>query len=497
MQGPEIEFTSVARPTPEERGWQRARLFSTSGIRGADEQERRAASALLSVMAAVPAFGRAVLADFRAPSGRLVTYTEVPLELPSGAPCRPDGAVVVARGNTTWACLVEVKTGASTVEAEQLANYLDAAREHDFQGVVSISNEITNAPTDLPVVVDKRRIGKLLVRHVSWWQIVTAAVVQYRHKGISDPDQAWILGELIAYLTHPNSGATGFRDMGAEWVAVRDAVRNGTLRTTDSEAAAVVMRWQQFVRYLCLSLSQELGRPVQPARPAKHVDRTTAIRELVSSGGLRTSLRVPDAAGPIDVDVDLRAQRVDVSVEVDAPQDRRGSARVNWLLKQLRDAPPDLRVDAAFVNLKETTSELLSRARDEPKLLLLANDPKREPRSFRVTLSRPMALRRGREGDSFIRETLRQVLDFYADLVQQLRPWRAPPPQVKERDRDRVLEAATAELDDAESHPTLETISLVELATGPPLAESAVPSPTNGGGTTPSTSVEEQQAQST
>jgi len=44
-----------------EETWHAARLIPTSGINGAEEQERRATSALLSVISAVREFGRAIL----------------------------------------------------------------------------------------------------------------------------------------------------------------------------------------------------------------------------------------------------------------------------------------------------------------------------------------------------------------------------------------------------------------------------------------------------
>ena len=34
--------------------------------------------------------------------------------------------------------------------------------------------------------------------------------MQKEDRGIADPDQAWIVGELIRYLEHPNSGALQF-----------------------------------------------------------------------------------------------------------------------------------------------------------------------------------------------------------------------------------------------------------------------------------------------
>jgi hypothetical protein len=47
--------------------WERARLFPVSGIGGADEQERRAASALLAVVQSVREFGRAITVPMGAP----------------------------------------------------------------------------------------------------------------------------------------------------------------------------------------------------------------------------------------------------------------------------------------------------------------------------------------------------------------------------------------------------------------------------------------------
>jgi hypothetical protein len=43
-----------------EESWNLARLIPTSGINGAQEQERRATSALLAVLMSVKEFGRAI-----------------------------------------------------------------------------------------------------------------------------------------------------------------------------------------------------------------------------------------------------------------------------------------------------------------------------------------------------------------------------------------------------------------------------------------------------
>ena len=93
-----------------EEQWQPARLIPVVGIRSTEEQEKRATSALLAVMRAVPEFGHALVTPLGAPKGRLSTYTEIQLKDSAGKTHIPDGAIVAERGKTTWRCLVEVKT---------------------------------------------------------------------------------------------------------------------------------------------------------------------------------------------------------------------------------------------------------------------------------------------------------------------------------------------------------------------------------------------------
>jgi hypothetical protein len=105
-----------------------------------------------------------------------------------------------------------------------------------------------------PTPVDKRKLRRVALHHLSWTQVLTEAVMQKTHRGVADPDQAWILGELIRYLEHPRSGALEFDDMGGSWVAVRQSVAAGTLRASDKGVADVASRWDQLTRYACLRL---------------------------------------------------------------------------------------------------------------------------------------------------------------------------------------------------------------------------------------------------
>jgi hypothetical protein len=309
-----------------EDSWQQARLIPTSGISGQDEAERRATSALLAVMGSVREFGTAIVRPLGAPGGTVNAFIEVPFKTADERSCSPDGLLEVVRAGRAWTALVEVKTGAAELERPQIETYLDVARDNNFDVVLTISNQMAPAPGVHPVDVDKRKLKKVALHHLSWAEVLTAAVQQRVHRGVSDPDQAWILGELIRYLEHPKSGALDFADMGSSWVTVREAVAAGTLRANDKGLPEVVSRWEQLLRFAALRLGRELGADVQVQLSRKEAADpslrfTAQAQSLVSSGSLTGTLRIPDAVAPLDIAADLRAGRVTVSIDgrVDPP----------------------------------------------------------------------------------------------------------------------------------------------------------------------------------
>ena len=426
--------TNRAANSEDRAGWTPARLIPTAGIKGEEERERRATSSLLAVIHAVPEFGHALLKELGAPkSPTIETFTEVRFKTAAGKTWIPDGAIVCQRGQKSWTALVEVKTGASQLKDDQVCTYLEIARENGFDGVLTISNEITYDSSQSPVAVDRRKLRSTSLWHFSWWRIITEAVVQHRHRGVSDPDQAWVLGELIAYLDSQASGAGGFEDMGPNWVAVRSGAHDGTLRQADAEVRDVAQRWEQFTEYLCLGLSQDLGRKVFSPRPRKQNSdgrREELAKALASEGRLDATLRVPDAVGDIAIRADLRSKRALTTVLVDAPREGRAKGRISWLLRQLGDSSADLIIDVFYPSARHPVSATLGQARDDQARLLYPSDLQREPRSFAVTLARPIGSKRGRGEGSFISETRQQAFDFYRDFVQVIKPWQARAPKL-------------------------------------------------------------------
>ena len=417
-----------------EETWHEARLIPTSGINGAEEQERRATSALLAVMTAVREFGRALTKPFGAPAGNVETYIEVPFIL-GEKKLFPDGLIRVSRGQKAWTALVEVKTGSNELAAEQLENYLDIAREQGFDAVLTISNEIPAIAGQHPTKVDKRKLRKVALHHLSWTKVLTEAVMQKEFRGIADPDQAWVLGELIRYLEHPRSGALEFDDMGETWVATRNAIAAGTLRPTDKGVSEVANRFDALLRFASLRLGRQLGAEVTPVLARKELAdpslRTQSLIEtLTHDGTLCGAIRIPDTVGELVVTADLRASRLTCHVDVDAPKEGRQTTRVNWLVRQLKNAPPDVRIEAYVMHGRGAgAAELLKVVRDDPTVLVA--DPVKDLRAFRVALSLPMGSKRGRGRGSFIDSLLAAVDSFYGEVIQHLKAWSAAPPRLR------------------------------------------------------------------
>jgi len=421
-----------------EETWHQARLIPTSGISGAPEQERRATSALLAVLSIVPDYSKALLSAVGASAGKVSTYIEVPFDL-DGQRVYPDGLIRVKRGAKEWTALVEVKTGKNVLETQQLENYLDVARAENFDALITISNEIPPVPGQHPTTVDKRKLRKIAIHHWSWSYVLATAIVQKEHRGVDDPEQAWILGELIRYLEHERSGALDLDDMGPNWVAVREAVAAGTLRTNDKTAPEIVSRFDALLRYASLRLGQQLGTDVTPlltrqevANPATRA--TAQLASLVQIGELAGVIRISHAVGPVNVVADLRANRITCFVDVNAPQEGRQTTRVNWIVRQLKDARPDVRVESFAARARGAgAAELLADVREDPRLL--APDPNRDIRSFRIALSVPAGSKRGRGRGAFIDSVLDTLDTFYGEVVQHIKPWAAAPPKLREADR--------------------------------------------------------------
>lgn len=420
--------------------WQRARLIPVTGIGSEREAETRATSALLAVIEAVRDLSVGLFAPLgasRAQKADVRCFTEVPFKIGNSKKAsRPDGLVQVTYGKSTWTALIEVKTGTAVLEAEQVNAYWDVARDQQFDAVITISNEIAPSPSAHPTEGLKvRSNSRVQVHHYSWAALLTMCEVIQDHRGVDDPDQAWILGELIRYIRHPSSGASALEDMGGEWVAVRDGARDRTLRRSDASIKETAVRWDQLLRFAALRLEAGIGATVTqflPTAQREAAKRTQYLTErLVADGQLDGVLRVPKTAGDLEVSADLRSRRISAAVSVAAPDDRGGKARCTWLANQLRsDVDDKLIIEAYPKNARTPTTVSLSQLREDKDSLL--GEDRRDPVRFRLILTREMGVARktGRTSQGFIDSVLGLITDFYEGLVQDLVVWSPKAPRV-------------------------------------------------------------------
>ncbi|WP_262852500.1 hypothetical protein [Mumia quercus] len=236
--------------------------------------------------------------------------------------------------------------------------------------------------------------------------------------------------------------------MGSSWVAVREGVSAGTLRATDKGAQTVVERFDALLRFTSLRLGRQLGTDVVPVISRKELGdpglrSQRLLDELVTTSSFSGSIRIPNTVGPIDVRADLRAGRITCSVDIDAPGNGRPLTRVNWLVRQLKHAPDNTRVEVFAARSRGAgAAELLSMVREDPKLLVL--DPARELKSFRVAVTAPMGAKRGRGRGSFIDSVLDLVDSFYGDVLQHLKAWSPAPPRLREAEPEQSALISTA-----------------------------------------------------
>jgi hypothetical protein len=413
----------------------RARLIPVSGIGSVQEAEQRATSALLAVLSVV----RDLSIDLLAPLGaskaqRALVETFIEVNTP-GKKVRPDGLIQVSFGGKTWSAFVEVKTGTNTLTADQINAYWDLAREYDVKHVLTISNEL--APQEGVHPTDGLKFtarSPVQVSHLSWSAVVSAAIRIKRHKGINDPEQAWLLDELIRYLQHPSSGALDFGDMGPSWVGVRDGAREGTLSRRTEGIGDVAARWDQLLRFAALQLSAEIGGDVDPVYPRGQIDtktrRSALMDALVGEGRLTGALRIPNTAGDLLIEANLRSRRLSASLDVGAPQDKGAKGRVSWLVAQLGDAPGRLVIETFARNARVPSMATLDQTRED-RLAPLDGD-KKEPHRFRLVQRSEMGMGRstGQRSPGFITTVLGLVNEFYGDVVQEITPWQPPAPKL-------------------------------------------------------------------
>lgn len=427
-------------------------------------KEGRITSCTLAAFMSVDEFAKSLLGSIGVRLGKtskVECFTEIVFNNKdkSASKIRPDGLIVVTTGKKQWSALIEAKIGKAELQPEQVEAYLDLAKEHKIDAVITISNQFSATPTHHPINVKKNKIRSVGLFHWSWTYLITEAVMWVKYHGVTDPDQAYILEELVRYLQHNSSGVLSFDRMNGTWKDVCGAVQNRIpLKKTAPEVLESVASWHQFIRNISLHLGLAIGENVSIFLKKAHRDDANKrldddAAQLVSNQILSAEFDIPDAAGRIKLVADTETRSVIASMRLKAPDERATTkGRINWFIGQLKKTSnPDISVRVAWPSRAPDTMAPLTKIREQGVEVLLCENASLKPVAFEVVLTRDLGVK-FKGAKTFIQESEPLLLEFYEQAGQYLKEWVAPPPKIKTKKTDALLED---ELEEAANETTV------------------------------------------
>ena len=348
--------------------------------------------------------------------------------------------------------MIEAKIGADTLNLDQIQSYVELAKLNNVDSLITVSNQFSAFPGQHPVYTSR---DDFHVYHFSWMHLVTIATLLLSESEEEfDGSTLLILKEMLRFFSHTNIDVRGFNRMTPHWERLISGIKAGRkFRTNDIEILETAASWQQEEQDLCLMLSRNLGVPVSLVVPRNYRDNHLAAMEddttsLVDSRNLAARFSIPNAAGSLDVWVDIGTRTINCSMTVKAPEDRRSyEARLNWLIRQLPEETPDLtyvRVKAQGIIPKQARLSDLREDSSKAK----PDNPNVIPTSFRISVVSDLGPRfAGRK--TFIESLEKAVPDFYDGIVKHIKAWVPPPPPGPATRAEESLEEAIERISDA------------------------------------------------
>lgn len=418
---------------------QLARLIPTVAD---SKKEERATSSLLASFMVVPAFAREVFSSAGAPVGKrlkITCYTEVTFKSnDKGKKPRPDGLVVIHNGSKTWTALIESKIGNAELTNEQVEEYLDIAKQLGINAVITISNQFATTPTHHPLSINKNKIRSVELYHFSWLSLKSKAVLLMGNKSVDDPEQAYILSELVRYLDHDSSGVSSLTKMPSQWKDICNSVQQGTILNKNSElVTSSVSGWHQLLRHLALNLSMLIAQPVDIALSrAREKDPELNFIEdcnyLSKENKLLAEFSIPNAASKLSFSADFLRRTINISMKLEAPKDKsRATASINWLTRQLKgENIENVSIRAYWPKRIAMTVATLSEVIEDPTVLI-PSGVSEIPTYLEVVRVIDLAAK-FKGSKTFVEESSKGFPKFYQDIGQQLTQWVAKAPKIKE-----------------------------------------------------------------
>src|SRR5690625_2875444 len=222
--------------------------------------------------------------------------------------------------------------------------------------------------------------------------IATQCEILIHNKVVEDDEQAFLLNEFLRLLKHPATGVERFTQMGTTWRNLVQSVANKEhLKKNSPIVEEGVACWLEEERDLCLQLARHIGQPVETVIERKLqldplVRLKAGVSTLTEQHSLLSEYSIPYCAGDIEGRADLTRKTISASMRIKAPLDRKSTrARINWLLRMLKNDDPRIIVRAHWLGRTPATQETLQLIRENPNAIQTENKSS-APIAFEIQL---------------------------------------------------------------------------------------------------------------
>jgi len=378
--------------------------------------------------------------------GKAYYYTEVCFK-DIDKESRIDGLIlVVISGVITDAAFLEVKNGKNILSHEQILKYYRLAQSlQNVPKIITISNEFVGDSAQSPIYI-KNQSKKISLFHFSWTYIKTLAQLLLfdNDDNIRDEDQVEIMKEVLYYLDDEKSGVSGFHRMSSSWKEVAEKIKNQQALSDNDLIVNAINSWYQEEADMGLMLSRKLGTLVKMNKESLSNRIEKDIKKIKKTHTLSTKYIVKGAVSDLRILADFDRRTVEMSVYVNAPLDRGVIARITWMKNQL-DSISDASIsDCLFIDadIKYTNNSIKYSLTNIDNFYEHEGIKDKDIIGFKIDLIQPAKFF---QVSGFVNDIEEMLLNYYKQVVQNLRSWEKPAPKLQDVKEPKVITKTKSE----------------------------------------------------
>ncbi len=252
----------------------------------------------------------------------------------------PDGIILLEQ-QTNFSALVEVKIKGQDLSVVQLDNYLERVKQHRFDALITISNELCSDPSSPPLRLKSpnKSYRKILHYHWSWRYILHRCKYLYLNHDFETELEAILLKQFIEFLESVESGVEGYSRMPSSWKPVVSALKAGA-KPDSTQCEDIVEGWFQETSELALILSSKFGGGVCEILEEESQERRrdAAVNNLMNNGDLLGRFKLQDLKSPLEVRLDIDRRLLKVSIMHNVPKNvKKPFKQIEHFLKAFHD----------------------------------------------------------------------------------------------------------------------------------------------------------------